>query len=110
MDSFTESQPWPGSLRRGACDQVRPLGENVHVQKGCGGELILGPVQNQVMNLPRKCHLKLAGVIEAILIAGVYLSSLGTAAVGLPAFVSFGPEPQGLLFVSWSKLSMYLSS
>lgn len=80
------------------------------MQKGCGDELMLGPVQNQVMNLPPKCHLNSVGVIEAILIAGVYLSSLGTAAVGLPAFVSFRPEPQGLMFVSWSELSIYISS
>lgn len=43
-------------------------------QKGCGGELTPDPLQNQVMNLPHKCHLKLVGVImvEAILITGVF--------------------------------------
>ena len=110
MDSFTESQRWP----RGACDQAGPLwGQGqVHAQKGCGGELTVGPVQNQVMNLPHKHRLKLVGVImvKAILSAGVLLSSIGTAAGGRPALVSSKLEPQELLFVSWGKLSMYISS
>lgn len=101
-----ESQPWPGSLPRGA----RDLGEQVHAQKGGVVSSHLALFKNQVMNQPHKCRLKLVGVIEAISIAGVLLSSIEMAAVGLAAFASSKPEPRGLLFVSWGKLSVYVSS
>lgn len=92
-----ESQPWPGSLPKAGCDHAGPLVGQVHVQKVCGGELLLGCVQNQVMNLPHKCHLKLVGVIEAISVLGVLLSSVGTAAVGLPAFCFLQTRTTGTL-------------
>lgn len=58
--AFTDIQCWP----RGACAQAGPLWSQgqVHAQRGCGSELTPGPVQNQVLKLPYKCQLKLAGV------------------------------------------------
>lgn len=56
-----------------------------------GGDLTLGPVQNQVLNLPYKCQLKLAGLImvEAVLLIGVLLRNIGSAAAGLqPLFLA----------------------
>lgn len=79
----------------------------VHTPKGCGGELTLGPAQNQVLKLPCKCQLKLACVImvEAILLTGVLLRNIGT-----PAFASCRLEPWTLPFVSWGELSVHSSS
>lgn len=83
MWAFIEIQPW----LRGACAQEGPLWSQGQVcaQRGCAGELAQGPVQNQVPNLPYKCHLKLVGVIrvEAVLLTGVLLRNTWT-----PAFVS----------------------